>query len=347
MGKSASDSTALRLGSGVSPEDIRSAIAKSGYPLQTAVAASLRTQFSVLEEWSYMDRATQELRTIDIFAEKWLFQVKEVSSRGAVWPVLSLIVECKKAELPYVFFLSSTVPWVPYFPLLTGHLKNQLVVMTDDETSLYQLPTMHVLCLDHHSFLSSPRYCASFTKCERKGKGIELGGKAFHELVMPIANALHFFRSAQSSGKRATHSDGLVMGVGVVDAPMLGVRAMENPNELVPLSWVRLIRHATHELTDADYRTRLFAIDIVHREFLKKYVYEHVLPFANDFAKLAARHSEVLSSGRGFVSGMRRDNWNNLQGRLRPLGRRKWPKRTGNSLFRPVIPIGAPNYDVA
>ena len=91
-----------RLGSGVTEEKLDVAIVKSGYPLQTKVALQLKKEFHVQEEWSFIDNKTKDIRTIDLLAEKELYNRKE---HPRVRPTLDLIIECKQSELPFVFFL--------------------------------------------------------------------------------------------------------------------------------------------------------------------------------------------------------------------------------------------------
>lgn len=65
------------------------------------------------------------------------------------------------------------------------------------------------------------------------------------------------------------------------------------------MSWVRVLRHEP-----SDVGGGLIAFDVVHRDFLRIYLDDHVLPFAQRFAMLAREHHEVLASGKGFLSGL-------------------------------------------
>lgn len=115
---------------GLTESTLLEAVEKSGYPLQTIVANFLRAYFKkgeifhLQEEWSYRDKDENELRTIDILAEKWLWNIEQ--GQPKVSPVLNLLIECKKSDLPYVFFLSPTKPWIPQFPLLAGLAKDEI-----------------------------------------------------------------------------------------------------------------------------------------------------------------------------------------------------------------------------
>ena len=95
-----------KLGSGVTEKAVNEAVAKSGYPLQTIIARSLRGQeFGVNEEWSYIDRDTSDLRTLDIMAAKLFYDFESEPTR--VRPTLNLLIECKQSNLPFIFFSAS------------------------------------------------------------------------------------------------------------------------------------------------------------------------------------------------------------------------------------------------
>lgn len=312
-----------KLGSGFSDADIRTAVSQSGYPLQTIIANFLRSKFEepgyVQEEWSYLDKDSHEVRAIDILAEKWLWDFKQKQPR--VRPNLSLLVECKKSDLPYVFFLSSGKPWIPHFPLLAGLFRDTLTITTDDSPSTWELPVLRALGLHSHPFITKePEYCFSFTKCERKGKGIVLSGsEPFHELVLPILKAMYHFQAAESPPKTAWYFDcNLTIGIGVLDAPMVGVRVSEQSHDLKLLPWVRVVRHETGEDPDWTHQTRLFAVEIVHKDFLEEYLSQHVLPFAQEFCGLATKHQHVLASGEAFAPGMEKFWEEKIEQRLKP-----------------------------
>ncbi len=65
-----------KLKNGIKITELESAIIKSEYPLQTIIANKLRSQFNCQEEWSFIDKQTKEIRTLDIMASKMLFDFK-------------------------------------------------------------------------------------------------------------------------------------------------------------------------------------------------------------------------------------------------------------------------------
>jgi len=90
----------------VTEADVLDAVGKSGYPLQNVVSDYLQTAtFRTVEEWSYLDKESGQLRTIDVKAEKPLFEYGKGDIR--VRPSLVLLIECKQSQMPYVFFLSA------------------------------------------------------------------------------------------------------------------------------------------------------------------------------------------------------------------------------------------------
>jgi hypothetical protein len=155
--------TANQLSAELSETAVSNAVEKSGYPLQTVVADILRKKlYGVQEEWSYIDRDTKELRTIDILAEKLLFNFEEGQPR--VRPTLDLLIECKHSIMPYLFFLSPAKPLLFEFPSIAGLAKYSVTITTDDDGSTWTLSIINALGLEQHPFLQYPEYCTTFSQ---------------------------------------------------------------------------------------------------------------------------------------------------------------------------------------
>src|SRR2546430_610830 len=92
------------------------AVRRSGYPLQTVVAQVLMQTFQIIEEWAYVDRDTQEHRSLDLFASRRI----SIPDHSRLVPSLALLIECKRAELPYVFFPTAALRLPPGFPAVLG-----------------------------------------------------------------------------------------------------------------------------------------------------------------------------------------------------------------------------------
>jgi hypothetical protein len=276
----------------------------------------------VQEEWAYADRFTDDIRTIDIVAESWLQEdgVEDNSDRYRLRPRLNLIVECKQSGLPYVFFLGQT-GGVPDLPLIAGLHSDEIIITTDDDKSKWLPPMLHTLELQEHPFVLSKPTCSTFSKAVRKGGEVVLSGsEAYNSLIMPLMSAMFYFKSRSRPPETAYYFDAhLVIGLGVLDAPMVGVRVKSNSNELVLLPWVRVLRHEPRLPEEfGAHRGRLFGIDVVHKDFLQSYLDDHAVPFAKEFKTLALKHHEEIASGKAFVSGMGEDSWRDLEDRLRP-----------------------------
>lgn len=294
-----------KLQAGVTEEKINAAVVKSGYPLQTRVSKQLSDKFFVQEEWSFADKKTGEIRSTDILAEKWFWEKEKKQPR--VRPNLNLIIECKQSELPYIFFLSDHTLWAPNFPFIAGLSNDDLTLTTDNDPSTWMYSVADALSMSNDDFLiKNPLFCNKFSKCERKGADILLSGEMpFNEIVYPLLSAMNHFKIAEKPPTTAYYFDlHLVLGIGVLDAPMVGVKVGNKKHELISLPWVRVVKHQTDKNPDFTHRNNLFAIDIVHKDFLEEYIDKHVLPFAERFSKLIIKHQEVIANGKGFVSNI-------------------------------------------
>jgi len=162
MKASPDNPTSNQLPAGVSLDQLVSAARESGYPLQTVVATTLLDHnFTVVEEWGYPDRETAEHRSLDVYAEL------ELSTRSAaLMPKVRLLIECKRSELPYTFFVPAA-PSVPLqFPTIIGlgTAKMQL----HKANSSTSVPFAKVLCCKDFKFVNpGPTIAAAFSRAER------------------------------------------------------------------------------------------------------------------------------------------------------------------------------------
>ncbi len=305
------------LSEGLTESQVINAIEKSGYPLQNVIAESLIKEFYINEEWSYIDRDTKELRTIDILAYKNLYK-RDIDSR--VRPILNLLIECKKSDLPYIFFLTKNKPWLKEFPLISGLAKNKIKITTDDDTSSYTHSIQSALELNEHIFSSVPAYSSTFSKCARKGKDLELSGAdSYNSLILPLLKSLIHFQNSTIPPKTAYYFDcNLLLGIAVLDAPMFSVEVKKSGNEYKMLPWVRVLKHESYEDDNRTDRSKLFTIDVVHKDFFDEYIEKFVLPFADDFSNLVHKHDSVIADGKAFIPKLGGTWYNNVESRLQP-----------------------------
>jgi hypothetical protein len=297
---------------------VRAAIEASGYPLQTIVAQELRSKgpWAVQEEWSYLDKDSGELRALDIAATIYAHGQPERRVR----PQVDLLVECKQAALPYVFFLSSGSVWLPRFPIVAGLRGDNIGVTSDDDRSTWNYTVIHALGLGTHDFCNLPPVARSFSKCARKSSELELSGsEAYNGLILPLVKALQHFETANKPPSTFKYfSAHLVCALGVLDAPLIGVDATKDPPTFSLIPWVRVIRQEYEEEAAHWEREKLWVVDVVHRHFFSRYVADHLLPFGREFARLAVKHDIELATGLGFVPGMRARGWHSVEQNLRP-----------------------------
>lgn len=329
--------TANTFGSGVTDAMVEQAIHASGYPLQLVVSQDLSEDFSLQEEWSFADPDTGSERTIDLVASKHLFEWKEPQPR--VRPALNLVIECKQSDLPYVFFLSGSHPRLPDFPVISGLETRDIILTSDDDPSSWSYRPLQVLELDRHPFLTeSVPFCMTFSKCVRKSSDLVLSGSdPYQSLVFPILKAACHFDKVQKPPPTAYYFDcEMVIGLGVLDAPMVGVRLTDSGIKAELLPWVRVVRHQPSDGFNKYDSSRVFGIDIVHKEYLRTYIDQHVMPFANEFSRLVLKHPDVLADARGFVAGMGKNSWRDIEPRLQRAtlvtGQKRWKASLKNIL---------------
>lgn len=319
-----------KLGPGVSEALVSTAVEKSGYPLQTYIAFVLRTKkFFVEEEWSYLDSDSGQQRPIDMLARMPLYDPSLKHELLYVRPHLALLIECKQSELPYVFFLSESQRSLTRFPAIAGLFKDNINITTDNTSGSLITPINDVLGLSLSSFVKLPPICTLFSKCLRKDKGLELSGSpSFLEIVMPVLKAISHFCTVEYPPKTARYFDPCIcLGIGLLDAPMVGVYLSQEKPRLVSLPWIRVLRHEYSQQREWWDRSQLCAIDIVHKDFFTEYLDKNLAPFANDFSHLAEKHHQVLASGEAYIPKLWTCSYTDYESKLQPgkLKRRAKP----------------------
>jgi hypothetical protein len=311
--------SANSLGKALTEEELGEAVSKSGFPLQTIVAEKLEKEFWVQEEWSFIDKDTGALRALDIHGTKELWDFK--GKQPHVRPGIEILVECKRSLWPYVFFLTNRNMRLLDFPLNVGLRKDSVVLKTDDDRSSWSetIPSVLSLAEENFAWRSAP-VSMSFGKCIKQNSKTELVGEPFQELVLPLTKAMHHVADTHAVKQDASYYDCLlILGVGVLDAPMVGVAIKDEKPEINLIPWVRVMRHETSASGERWWqRETMVAIDVIHKDFLESYINDHLLPFAKVFGKRVLSHQKELQSCEGFASGLGKDSWSNLEKRLRP-----------------------------
>jgi hypothetical protein len=236
-----------RLGAGVADETLRQAVESSGYPLQTIVAVKLSSaDFVITEEWVFTDNDTGQLRALDLHASHPLYDWRG-HSNPRVRPSVSLLIECKRSEMPYIFFASDSRPGRGGFATNdAGLLQDEINVRTDDDVSTWGFTTLQALGLADHPFLADPpRVAMTFSKVARRGKELALSGTdPYQSLVLPLTKALRGYASRIAPPKTAVYFDlVLPLAVAVIDGPMVVASVAQSGVSYELHPWVRVYRH--------------------------------------------------------------------------------------------------------
>lgn len=286
-----------QLRSSITIEAINAAIEKSGYPLQTIVTNKLRKSFFCQEEWSYVDSKTNENRSIDIMAQMDLYDYK---NQPRVRPILNLLIECKQSELPYIFFLTPEQIRTFHYPNICGLPNKNIEVFTDDDPSSWSLPIINAFDLSEDSYLiDSVPNSMTFSKCVRKGKNLELSGsESYQSLILPLLRSLQYFEKVEAPVKSARYFDcHLPFAIGVLDSPMIGVSVNEKSHSTTLIPWVRVYKYESVD-SGTDERSKLFAFDIIHKDYLDTFITKKLLPFIGKVSTLILKHEELIVKGK-------------------------------------------------
>jgi hypothetical protein len=317
------DDSAISFPAGVTEDQIRGAIDRSGYPLQYFVGELLRELstgmgniFRIQDEWTFIDRESGESRNLDLRGDASL---SDIGVGQRVRPQLTLLIECKQSELPYVFFGRRERPFLPHYPILAGLRHEDITVTTDDSRDRWTLALPNVLILEDANFFSTPLSCRTFSKCARKGKELELSGtEPYNAIVQPLTKAIRHLRHSEAPADTHQYFDAhLTVALAVLDAPMYAVTLENGAQKLERTTWLRVLRHEHDPSKPAYQRDRTYGIEVVQRQFLEEFLKEYLLPFADDFGGAVMDHQAELVSGKGFISGLLSDSTSSLRARLK------------------------------
>lgn len=327
------------LPSGIDDTQILEAVIKSGYPLQTIICEQLSKLFYVWEEWSFIDRDLNQEKSIDLLAQLNLFEYEKPQKR--IRPTLNLILNCKRSDFPYIFFLTENKVITPNFPLLAGVANKDITISSDDTTSRHISSILQTLGLDNHSFLTeTPIFANTFSQYSLIEEYTGLSdSKVYQDLIFPLLKAVSYFDECEKPPKTAHYFDcHLTVPIIVIDAPMVSVKFDNSSDKISMIPWVRIPRHQIQTENKRYHLSNVSAVDVVHKDFFEKYINDYLMPFANDFAKLALKHDDVIADGKGFVSGMEHNWWENIETRIMPCKVTQHQKKI-HTIFQNIVGI--------
>lgn len=290
----------LVLPQGITQEQLLRAVAESGYPLQTVAALQLKAHFTVTEEWGYVDRVSDERRSLDLFADKNL-----TTKTLRLEPFLVLMIECKRSDLPYVFF-AAAIPRVPTdFPTIVGFHRTRFELHR--EGVFTEVSPAEFLRCSELKFSSHPTVVSAFSRVERKNKKLEVSGTVpYNSVVLPLASALdHYRRTWSVLQEQKCYYPSIAVCLSILDAPMIVARGTPEEPHLANEPWVRIVRQeAIYE--GNHWRRRDYVVDVVHRQFLTTYVSDYLLPMGEEVATRMKDREDLIIAGKGLVA---RSDW--------------------------------------
>lgn len=287
-----------------------SAIEKSGYPLQGVVAEKLiAAGFNIVEEWGFIDKDTEEHRSLDILASKLL-----TSPDDAVIPRLVLLIECKRSVHPYVFFKSVSDPETPKFPVVSAVAANIEEAKGGVGSRMYlPAPNQLILNLAGLPFIQEPPRCASFSQAILNGKKVLLSGEEpYNNIILPLIKSIRYkfqLDSAMLDSDKPTPT--LVLCLCVLDTSMLLVEAPSKAADPILTPWIRVLRLEAKRDQKHESHT-YFGIDFVHGDALEWFTNEKLMPFAQEFARRAISLEKVWKKG-GTVTSLDDIQWDKIQ----------------------------------
>jgi hypothetical protein len=279
------------------------AVTRSGYPLQLRAATQLMPTFSVVEEWAYIDRDAQKPRSLDL----WAYLSLATDPESPYHPELVLLIECKRSELPFVFFAAARPLLSNEYPSLFGFRRTTFGVQVGQATR--EVPPSAFLALSEFSFVSAgPPISRAFAKADRSGKDLDISGEVpFRAVLLPLASALHHWADMRKvEADRQRYFPSLTLMLCVLDAPMVLVRGIAQAPELVLQPWVRVVRQESSR-DHAFLSYRHYVVDFVHIDYLATFLSDHLLPFAGQVATRIQEARPNLPTGRWIVKDW--DSW--------------------------------------
>jgi hypothetical protein len=200
----------MALPGGMTEDALVNAIVTSGYPLQTVVGAALKKRgFTIFEEWAWQHPEHDVRRSMDILASRPLARKPHRSEAGESTLALTLVIECKQSQSPYVLFEAVDPMERDQFPFLSGIGDGMVELAPDYEwTGLphmkwHEAPFTRKISLQtflqiiDDEFVVAPPVVSSLSKATAAGKRVKLSGEEPHNaLMLPLTKATAIYRAS-------------------------------------------------------------------------------------------------------------------------------------------------------
>ena len=247
-------------------EKIREAVSESGFVLEYEIASMLESQdWNVIPSFNVKDIDTGKSRELDIYA----YKVQGYNDR---FVRLGLIIECKTASHPTVFFTRSFLRH-PVFPAafkisVSEEIQKEKKRREWLEDSIMRQLDPQKLCFE----LAMEEYATQFCQLERKGndrlKAYRDGGPITSLLKKTHATIMDRTEQFAPIGKRIDVS--IFWTIMVCKAPIYICKG--NPESLAETDCVTLFQHYTSSTLEGEFWIRVVR-DTALEDFLSREVY--------------------------------------------------------------------------
>lgn len=274
---------------GVTEEELRAAVLRSGYPLQGMVVDKLvetigepaSVNWDIQEEWSFVDGDTNEVRQIDALVS-WQASnsnpspIANFSDPSSFIRVhLTFLIECKQSELPYVAFTRDTASGCRT-PLLLGLPHEDLGIRFHGTGKTATVGMSIEDALGTYEFGSrcgeGPPVAVSISKAQWiKGGHLELSGQeTYRSLTLPMLKAIDYLKESSRPSEHRMYLDlRLTFPIAVVRAPLFEARVQNGTVQLAEVPHVRAVRSEPTSKVGRWPDTSGF--DIIQYDFLADY----------------------------------------------------------------------------
>jgi hypothetical protein len=223
------------------------------------------------------------------------------------------LIECKRAELPYIFFPAAALQTPGDFPAVLG-VPDDYELRIPGATT-YVKPATFFRLKDFPFVSGSVPLCNALAKSAGGGNNkLKLSGTVpYRSAILPLISALEHLRLLyRPASPPAQLTPCVTLCICVLDAPMILAGGSPEAPQLNLSPWVRVVRGEAFQLQHwMGYRH--YVVDFVHRDFLIEFVGQHLLPFANAFADRLLQREALVLAGRGQVVDKDNWRWENLE----------------------------------
>ncbi|MCX4434495.1 hypothetical protein [Streptomyces mirabilis] len=315
-----------QLRAGLTGKDLYDVISRSGYPFQATVADTLRSAIAehskgalIQEEWGYVDTESGQTRAVDILAEVPLGSRKERNPLLGARPTLSLILECKQSDLPYVFFMRNNPPAsVIDFLQIAGTESARMRVFSANEEGApgfsYYMTLHDVFGAWEFPFFEAPApWAISLSKAVRKPKADLTGEEAYRSITLPLMKAADHLKAITKKSGGHRHVLRVIVCAAVVRAPMIGVHLHEGQPNLIAFPWFRVshLEPAKGQSGEMGPTGTVKYFDVVHEDHLNDYI-NVLMKSLNPLADRMDGHAQEILSGVGLC-GPGDNTWEDLK----------------------------------